>query len=213
MAQVSGQSDTTEHVIENLEYAAPIRKQYPKLYTSKFLTQSNDSDLKQIKTHEDKSKSSTYQTLTLDTFEKIFGRNPSSYDITEINFQNFALNAIRSKYSTELRHLSHSTHAAHKRVLRAAIYAICSREDVAWDGSIIEASCDTSARQQKRQQLEDIWRSLKLYDWTLASREDNTTLVSQRYDQLCQFDVWKMDTQSAVEKVATEISLNNYLAS
>jgi hypothetical protein len=86
---------------------------------------------------------------------------------------------------------------AYKRIVRGRCYAIASRSDLDWNGIKSEQDSET-----KRQALEQIWLSLKLYDWHQAPEGELSEIEDKRksLNFKCEFSTIPTDTQTAIEK-------------
>ncbi|KAL0479406.1 nucleoporin Nup214 [Acrasis kona] len=124
------------------------------------------------------------------------------FDLHGQHFQNFALEVTRGMNHTNLRKLSTSKDHANRRILRARVYAVCTRSDVDWDGTPLQ---EVELINKKKNQLLDHLQSLYMYDWyTLSSppTSPQSTSVSEPFN--LEISCIRQGTQEAVEQLHNE---------
>ncbi|EFC43083.1 hypothetical protein NAEGRDRAFT_58416 [Naegleria gruberi] len=137
-----------------------------------------------------------------EAFHRIGSR---SFDLHGEEFQNFCLRVTNRMSRENVRKLSYSKSHADKRLLRGRVYAIGSRVDVAWDGTM---NLSEEQVEEKRSQLIDHLSSLTLYDWFCPELKPEAPLL---IDELLDSNLLKtrslrMGTQEVVELVSKELN-------
>lgn len=161
-----------------------------------------DSDVWSLRLHFDSGKDFTG--MSEKEFEGSFYWFPASYDLHDKSFQDWALAALPRGTNGEIdgpAWRGYSTDAQHwkKRMLRAAVYAICSREDLDWQGRPIDS---VEERAAKRQQLEARYRRCRLFEW--ARDADAPESAVEVAAPVTHVEVWETDTQATTERLVRD---------
>eukprot|EP01012_Entosiphon_sulcatum_P022524 TRINITY_DN2748_c0_g1_i1.p1 TRINITY_DN2748_c0_g1~~TRINITY_DN2748_c0_g1_i1.p1 ORF type:complete len:398 (+),score=55.40 TRINITY_DN2748_c0_g1_i1:26-1195(+) len=136
---------------------------------------------------------------SIEQYDADFQSHQRECDLHARGFQNRALALVRSLSPSELRALSISPKHSHRRLLRAAVYAVSSRDDVDWDFHVIT---DTTSR-RKLDELLAIWRSAKLYNWTADDAHQHIPPTESRGWNERNI-VYSLGTQELLERVSQE---------
>ena len=118
------------------------------------------------------------------------------FDLHGREFQNFAVALTNPLEQSEWRQLSVSRNHADRRILRSRVYAIGSRDDIGWDGQLLE---NEDERKRKRREMIEHLQSLHLFDWFAPECQHSSRLSEGHHD--LQISVTRQGTQEAVQEV------------
>ena len=116
------------------------------------------------------------------------------FDLHGQEFQNFAVNLTNQMEQPEWRLLSTSKSHADRRILRARVYAIGSRDDIGWDGRFIE-----NLNEKKKFEMIQHLQSLELFDWFAPNCESVSNSLQSTHD--IEIRAIRQGTQEAVENL------------
>ncbi|KAL9647231.1 hypothetical protein ABK040_012583 [Willaertia magna] len=144
------------------------------------------------------------------------------FDLHGFYFQNFAVtltnlmlnnneNDNKENNRLKVRSLSYAKDHACKRILRARVYAISSREDIDWNGNFLNSDKE---KLEKKKSLIEYLNSLVLYDWFneklqvnnhLMNTNDNNEKNKEEEEEI-KVRVIRQGTQETVEQIYKELN-------
>ena len=141
----------------------------------------------------------SFGTMSEESFMRQFRQRPASFDLHDVHFQDWSLQQLPQlpEGAKEWRTYSLSSEHAKKRMLRAAVYGIATRDDLDWHGTPIG---DSKEKLAKKTELLNRYRQLRLYDWSSPAGEEywSNGAPNMRTDP-CSVTIETTDTQSATE--------------
>jgi len=165
--------------------------------------------------------------FSLPKYYNKFKASPEVFDLHDRNFQDYAIRTVQALaregmdggrdgdgpipfdvLSLRMKKMGLESQA-HRRLVRAYVYAVCSRSDLDWEGY---PARDDAAVAKKEEYFASTWKECRLYNWwsddaqTLAEVIDELKLPAQEQGSSqglgCPVQVMEDNTQACVEKCA-----------